>query len=89
MEHSEYDDTMLAVGIILLIGFVTLLLVILAGDYYLTRFSFNSENNNGARTITLTDTQLNLARTSVVVRWILLGLFIISCMIGPFVGPNQ
>jgi len=72
------DGIWIGLLVLLALGVLVFGFVILAGDYYLTQFSFESENNEDVRTITMTDTQLDLARTSVVMRWITLGLAILS-----------
>ena len=63
------------------IGLLIMQFCALAGQYYLTQFSFKSTSVGDARTLVLTDTQLGLTRLAIVLFWILfawsigLGLF--------------
>lgn len=66
------------IALIIILGVLALVFVILAGDYYLTQFSFTPENDNDKRSITMTQTQMEIAQTSVVMRWISLGFVILA-----------
>ena len=55
-----------------------LMIVALAGQYYLTQFAFNSYSVGDDRTYKLTDVQLRLARIAIVVFWINFGLALLA-----------
>lgn len=69
----------MVIAIIVGVGFLTLGIIIVVGMGYLTKFSFESDKiGDDVRVIKMTQTQVNLARTAVVMFWIALGLNLIS-----------
>lgn len=70
-------------AIVISLGMLTIAVLSFVGLGYLTKFSFSSvDQADGTRCVILTDTEKNLCRMTVVLQWIMLGLAVLSGIMG-------
>jgi len=78
------------VATILSLGMLTIVILSFIGLGYLTKFAFNSTSDaEGNRTVQLTDTEVNLAKMTVVLQWIAIGWAILSVIVKLAMGQSQ
>lgn len=75
---AKHTPLLSGIGVIFALGLLALSILSLVGLFYLTRYTFSATREDGKECVAVTTTERNIARLTVVLSWISIGLSVLG-----------